>query len=48
MYNMIITSTHTDCKYCHEKECGKDAIYLDDAECLAIQKQKGEEDVQND
>lgn len=34
--NIIITCDHKDCKYCHEGECGKPIIKIDDSECKHI------------
>ncbi len=31
--NIIITCDHKECEYCHEGECGKDCIWIDDKEC---------------
>lgn len=33
--NIIITCDHTNCSYNHEKECGKEILYVDDLECIA-------------
>lgn len=33
--NMIIICNHMDCPYNHEKECGKEVLYINDAECYA-------------
>jgi len=33
--NIIITCDHTDCPYNHEKECGKEILYVDDVGCIA-------------
>ena len=40
--NFIITCNHTECKYCHEKQCGKSEIYLDDKECIALMSESDE------
>lgn len=33
--NMIITCDRKGCPYNHEKECGKEILYVDDVECIA-------------
>ena len=33
--NLIITCSQIDCLYNHEKECGKEVLYVDDPECKA-------------
>ena len=33
--NIIITCVHADCPYNHEKECGKEILYVDDLKCVA-------------
>lgn len=33
--NLIINCDRIDCPYNHEKECGKDILYVNDKECIA-------------
>lgn len=33
--NLIVTCSQTDCPYNHEKECGKEVLYINDSECMA-------------
>lgn len=33
--NLIVTCDHENCPYNHEKECGKDILYVNDPECIA-------------
>ena len=33
--NIIVTCSYIDCPYNHEKECGKDILYVNDTECIA-------------
>ena len=44
--NLIITCDYENCPYNHEKECGKDILYVDDTECIAQveSEDKGNED----
>ena len=39
--NLIITCNHENCPYNHEKECGKDILYVNDAECIAQAESEG-------
>lgn len=41
--NIIITCNHTDCHYNHEKECGKEVLFVDDEECIAQAESEGKE-----
>lgn len=34
--NLIVTCNRSDCQYCYEGECGKDVLYINDGECLAL------------
>lgn len=34
--NKIITCDHENCPYNNEKECGKEILYVDDIECIAL------------
>ncbi len=34
--NVIITCPIKECQYCHEGECGKHEIFIDDNECLYL------------
>jgi len=36
--NMIIDCDYTSCPYNYEHECGKEAIFLDDSECIEQKK----------
>lgn len=38
--NVIITCNHKECPYCHEGECGKPVIEINDSECVAL-KERG-------
>ena len=42
MINVIITCDHTECEYCHEKECEKPVIWIDDSECKAMERSENE------
>lgn len=33
--NLVVTCSRIDCPYNHEKECGKEILYIDDPECVA-------------
>lgn len=38
--NIIVTCDYEDCPYNHEKECGKDILYVNDSECPVISEDK--------
>ena len=37
--NIIITCDRKNCPYCHEGECGKETLYIEDSECEVLAKQ---------
>ena len=34
--NMIVLCNYKECQYCHEGECGKEVLYIEDSECIAL------------
>ena len=42
--NMIITCEHKECKYCHEGECGKPVIKINDTECLVMNEETADKE----
>lgn len=42
--DLIVTCNHENCPYNHEKECGKDVLFMDDPECMAQTESKENND----
>ena len=44
--NLIVTCSRIDCPYNHEKECGKEVLYINDLECESQESEDKKEETE--